>query len=347
MAGTTGLEPATSAVTDGTASHWKYVVDNVNVYRGVYRAGLLSTTPDRRVTSWWPVRTKPLGRNMPSTYCGESASRRGFDVLFETLSRATPIEGISMFTRKPVPSFRRAGIGCLSLLLTLGCAGAIYQWGQSRLDRRMNPAPGQLIDVGGYRIHIYCVGGGSPTVVLDSGLSDSSLSWDRVQPEIAKFTRVCAYDRAGLGWSDPSPKPRNSKVFAEELHTLLHNAGIPVPYVFVGHSMGGFDALIYARLYGPEVAGMVLVDSPHPDFANRLPELRRGLADWRQHLRWQQLAMPFGIARLMGWCGNGQPELQSKLRADSPFTRRRNSLNGSFRPHGPPHRFCFLATADM
>jgi pimeloyl-ACP methyl ester carboxylesterase len=232
-----------------------------------------------------------------------------------------------MFTRQPVPSFRRAGIGCLSLLLTLGCAGAIYQWGQSRLDRRMNPAPGQLIDVGGYRIHIYCVGGGSPTVVLDSGLSDSSLSWDRVQPEIAKFTRVCAYDRAGLGWSDPSPKPRNSKVFAEELHTLLHNAGIPVPYVFVGHSMGGFDALIYARLYSPEVAGMVLVDSPHPDFANRLPELRRGLADWRQHLRWQQLAMPFGIPRLMGWCGNGQPELQSKLRTiECNVSRLRESI---------------------
>lgn|SRR5450631_188170 len=110
-----------------------------------------------------------------------------------------------MFTRLPVPSFRRAGIGFLILLLTLGCAGAIYQWVQSRLDRRINPAPGQLVDVGGYRIHIYCVGGGSPTVVLDSGLSDSSLSWDRVQPEIAKFTRVCAYDRAGLGWSDPSP----------------------------------------------------------------------------------------------------------------------------------------------
>jgi pimeloyl-ACP methyl ester carboxylesterase len=78
--------------------------------------------------------------------------------------------------------------------------------------------------------------------------------------------------------------------------------------------MGGFDALIYARLYSPEVAGIVLVDSAHPDLANRLPELRRGLADWRRHLRWQQLAMPFGIPRLMGWCGNGQPELQSKLR---------------------------------
>ena len=219
-----------------------------------------------------------------------------------------------MFTRQLLPSFRRVGIVFLISLLTLGCAGAIYQWVESHLDRRINVAPGQLVDVGGYRIHIYCLGGGSPTVVLDSGLSDSSLSWYRVQPEIAKFTRVCAYDRAGLGWSDPSPKPRNSKVFAEELHTLLHNARVPAPYVLVGHSMGGFDALIYARLYSSEVAGMVLVDSPHPDFANRLPELRRGLADWRRHLQWQQLAMPFGIPRLMRWCGNGQQELQSKLR---------------------------------
>ncbi len=239
----------------------------------------------------------------------------------------TLIEGLLMFTRQPVPSFRRVGIGFLILLLTLGCAGAIYQWVESRLDRRMNSAPGQLVDVGGYRIHIYCVGGGSPTVVLDSGLSDSSLSWYRVQPEIARFTRVCAYDRAGLGWSDPSPKPRNSMVFAEELHTLLHNAGIPAPYVLVGHSMGGFDALIYARLYSPEVAGMVLVDSAHPDLANRLPELRTGLADWRRHLRWQQLAMPFGIPRLMGWCGNGQPELQSKLRAiECNVSRLRESI---------------------
>jgi pimeloyl-ACP methyl ester carboxylesterase len=172
-----------------------------------------------------------------------------------------------------------------------------------------------LVDIGGYRMHIDCVGQGSPTVVLDAGLSDSSLSWYKVQPKIARFATVCSYDRAGLGWSDPSPKPRTSRVFAEELHTLLQNANVHPPFVLVGHSMGGFDVRIYASMYRSEVVGMVLVDSAHPDIAKRLPELNTGLKDWRHQLERQEYAMPFGIPRLAGWCGNGPPELRSQLRA--------------------------------
>jgi hypothetical protein len=104
--------------------------------------------------------------------------------------------------------------GLFGLLLLLAFAGAIYQKIEYSQDRRMNPPSGQLVDVGGYRMHIDCIGKGSPTAVLDSGLSDSSLSWYKVQPEVAQFTRVCSYDRAGLGWSQPSPNPRNSGVFA-------------------------------------------------------------------------------------------------------------------------------------
>ena len=126
--------------------------------------------------------------------------------------------------------------------------------------------PGQLVDVGGYKMHINCTGQGTPVVILDSGLGDSYISWSKVQPQIAKFTRVCSYDRAGLGYSDASPRPRISKVIAEELHTLLHNAGIDLPpYILVGHSMGGFDVCMFASLYRSEVAGMVLVDSSHPE----------------------------------------------------------------------------------
>jgi len=213
---------------------------------------------------------------------------------------------------KAVPAFRFALLmgGFVSCALLIAAA---YQWISHNRDLRENPPPGQLVDVGGYRMHIHCTGQGSPTVILDSGLSDSSLSWFRVQPNIAQFTRVCSYDRAGLGWSDESPYPRESKVFAEELHTLLHNAGIPAPFILVGHSMGGFDVLIYAHLYPDQVKGMVLVDSAYPDLANRLPELKTSLSEWRKSLEREEYVMPFGIPRVLGRCGTGTAELVPQL----------------------------------
>jgi pimeloyl-ACP methyl ester carboxylesterase len=189
-----------------------------------------------------------------------------------------------------------------------------YQWISHMRDLRDNPPPGRLVDVGGYRMHIHCIGRGSPTVILDSGLSDSSLSWFKVQPQIGRFTRVCSYDRAGLGWSDESPRPRESKVFADELHTLVHNAGIQPPLILVGHSMGGFDVLIYAHLYPGEVQGIVLVDSAYPDLANRLPELKTSLSEWRKSLEREEYAMPFAVPRALGWCGTGTPVLTPELR---------------------------------
>jgi pimeloyl-ACP methyl ester carboxylesterase len=205
-------------------------------------------------------------------------------------------------------------LGLFGLLLALASAGAIYQRIQYSRDRRMNPPPGQLVDVGGYRMHLDCIGEGSPTVVLDSGLSDSSLSWYKVQPEVARFTRVCSYDRAGVGWSEPSPYPRNSGVFAEELHTLLHDARINGPFILVGHSMGGYDVRIFASRFPSEVAGLVLVDSTHPDYARVLPELRTSSEKWRRDLRRQEFLMPFGVPRLMGWCGDGPSEIQAQVR---------------------------------
>src|SRR6266516_4666075 len=103
---------------------------------------------------------------------------------------------------------RRILRGLLALLIGLVAVGASYQAIATARDRRAYPAPGQLVDVGGYRLHINCVGQGSPTVVLDAGLGGSSLDWSLVQPELGRTTRVCAYDRAGMGWSDPSPYPR-------------------------------------------------------------------------------------------------------------------------------------------
>ena len=116
------------------------------------------------------------------------------------------------------------------------------------------------MDIGGYRLHINCTGKGSPTVVVDAGWGDSSAGWGWVQPEVAKTTRICTYDRAGMGWSEVSPQPRTAREFAKELHTLLKNANEPGPYVLVGHSMGGNTMRVYAHDFPAEVAGLVLID---------------------------------------------------------------------------------------
>jgi pimeloyl-ACP methyl ester carboxylesterase len=147
------------------------------------------------------------------------------------------------------------------LILALGtlAAGAVAKYNLAK----QNPAPGQLVDVGGYKMHIHCTGQGSPAVVLAAGTADFSTTWSTVQPEVAKLTRVCSYDRAGLGWSESSPLPLTVKTTVDELHTLLINAGIQGPYVLVGHSLGGMHMRAYARSYPGEVVGLIQVDSLH------------------------------------------------------------------------------------
>ena len=139
------------------------------------------------------------------------------------------------------------------------------------------PAPGQLVDVGGYKMHINCTGQGSPTVILAGGSLEYSLFWALVQPEVAGFTRACSYDRAGYGWSESSPRPRTATIMVEELHTLLTNGKIEGPYVLVGHSLGGMTMRVYAQKYPDEVAGLVLVDSLHEEQISRLPDIQQRL----------------------------------------------------------------------
>ena len=167
---------------------------------------------------------------------------------------------------KASPS-KSKGRGCLTwlgrimlLIIGLSLVGYIYEPIAEAADAKAYPPPGQMVDVGGYRLHINCTGSGSPTVVIESGWGDSSATWGWVQPEIAKTTRVCTYDRAGMGWSDLSPEPRNAREYAKELHTLLAKANEPGPYVLVGHSMGAFTVIVYAHDYPAEVSGLVLVD---------------------------------------------------------------------------------------
>ena len=130
-------------------------------------------------------------------------------------------------------------------------------------DERILPyaKPGQLVDIGGRRINLQCVGNGGPTVVLMAGLYSWSLVWYKVQSEIAKKTRVCAFDRAAYGFSDPVSWPQIISGVVEDLHAALKGGAIPGPYVLVGHSLGGVEARIFAQLWPTDVAGMVLVDT--------------------------------------------------------------------------------------
>jgi len=146
-------------------------------------------------------------------------------------------------------------------IIGLALVGYMYEPIAEAADAKAYPPPGQMVDVGGYRLHINCTGTGSPTVVIESGWGDMSASWGWVQPEVAKTTRICTYDRAGMGWSEASPEPRTAREYAKELHTLLEKANEPGPYVLVGHSMGGFTVIVYAHDYPAEVSGLVLIDA--------------------------------------------------------------------------------------
>jgi pimeloyl-ACP methyl ester carboxylesterase len=204
------------------------------------------------------------------------------------------------------PLGRRSVLALLVILLILATAGFLYENISEARDRRFNAMGGKLVDLGGRKMHINCSGESSPTVILNSGLGDSSLSWHKVQPEIAKFTRVCSYDRAGLGYSDPSSRPRTSRAIAEELHDLLQAAGVAPPYVIVGHSMGGFDVRLYTSMYPQEVVGMILVDASHPDQENRFPaELKNMEGSWQREAQFIAHTMPFGVPRVLGLCDEG------------------------------------------
>jgi pimeloyl-ACP methyl ester carboxylesterase len=199
--------------------------------------------------------------------------------------------------------FRRILLALIVLLVGIAACGFLYENVSEARDQRFNPMVGERFDVGGFKMHIDCMGQGSPAVIFDSGLGDTYLSWQKVQPEIAKITRACSYDRAGLGYSDPSPRPRTSQVIAEELHALLQAARVPGPYILVGHSMGGYDVRLYASLYRSEVAGMVLVDASHPDQENRFPhELKDMEGSWLREAEFLEYTTPFGLPRLLGFC---------------------------------------------
>jgi len=152
-----------------------------------------------------------------------------------------------------------------ALLVFVTVAGMVYQFLGTRRDQKLHPPPGRMIDLGTHRLHVHEIGNGKgPTIVLESGLMSTVLSWTELQGELSKSYRVVSYDRAGLGWSDLGPMPRTAERIVEELHLVLQRAGIAPPYVLVGHSFGGLTMQLFAAQFPDEVLGMVLIDAVVP-----------------------------------------------------------------------------------
>jgi pimeloyl-ACP methyl ester carboxylesterase len=195
--------------------------------------------------------------------------------------------------------------------LTIGVAfvGAAYQWIGNWRDARRFPQQGRTVQSGMLKMNIDCVGSGSPTVILEQGGGMPALGWMKVQPQIAAFTRVCSYDRAGYGWSEPGPMPRTIPRLAKELKALLDASGEKGPYVMAAASLGGPIVRLYTKLYPNDVAGLILVDASHEDQQKRAqsvqpPELiAENNREVESYQRWERLRRPFmlhlGIERFM------------------------------------------------
>jgi pimeloyl-ACP methyl ester carboxylesterase len=207
------------------------------------------------------------------------------------------------------PWTKRILVGLGAFLVIAMLSGATYQWLATRKDLAATPPPGHLVDIGGHRLHLWCTGDGAPAVILDAGLGGTSAGWGFVQPDVAQFTRVCSYDRAGMGYSDSGPSPRTARRIANELAELLARSGIAGPIVLVGESIAGFNLRVFAADHPAQTAGLVLVDASHEDDAHEVP----GMA------RFVPLLSATGIFRLLG-VSFGQP-IESLAPSVRPFAR--------------------------
>jgi pimeloyl-ACP methyl ester carboxylesterase len=185
------------------------------------------------------------------------------------------------------------------IVLVLAASLVVRQVAEHRATRDF-PPPGILVTFDDRRSHIRCMGSGAPTVVLESGLDDrGSWGWDHLLDDLARTTRVCAYDRAGFLWSEPRSGPRDAERIARELHALLGAAAEPPPYLMVGHSLGGLLVRVYDGTYPGEVAGFVFVDASHPEQDRRFPEeVRRQIQERKGEpdRRWiMRLVAPYRI----------------------------------------------------
>jgi pimeloyl-ACP methyl ester carboxylesterase len=231
--------------------------------------------------------------------------------------------------RRSYPRWRKVterivlSLVAVAALAVAGSSG----WNAIALYRFRHLPPGETYLVDGHTMRIDCMGSGSPAIVLDAGLGNDGLIWGGVQPVLAKTTRVCSYDRAGFGWSDALPPPRDAEHIATELHGLLAAAGIHGPVVLMGHSIAGIYIREYATRYPNEVAGLIFVDGSTP-LQNRNPAFKAETAGGSTRglrVLLHQAAFTLGIPRLMGMCSQNFPGFDpraAQLEAEDQCQRR-------------------------
>jgi len=225
-------------------------------------------------------------------------------------------------TRSPVRRWLRRIFKTLAVALVLALvAGLIYETLARRRSARDFPAPGELVDLGTRRIHLDCRGQGTPIVVFEAGLDTyGSLSWSPVHDSIAATTRACAYDRAGVMWSDPSPDFRSGIAVAQDLHAALAVSGESGPFVLVGHSLGGPYSMIFTKYFPDQVAGLVFVDASHPDQFHRFAEITGEVAE-----------PPLGVLRVLrALAPTGLPRLLSGLTRNAAIPDSINRTLGAY-----------------
>lgn len=194
-------------------------------------------------------------------------------------------------------AIRKIALSFIALMIVAPLAGWAYQRICEARDDRRFPPPGRLVDVDGHRMHIFCQGQGSPTVLVEQGIGAQPLSWALLNQRLAEITTVCAYDRAGMGYSEPLDHPTPASQVASRLHELISRAGIDDDIVLVGWSAGGMYAREFYRQFPARVRGMVLVDSSHEQQWQRMPSPDEG---WDNSLRMDQYLAPIGWIRLSG-----------------------------------------------
>ena len=217
-------------------------------------------------------------------------------------------------------------------VLAIASVGGGYETVGETLDARAYPVPGQLIDVGGHRLHLHCTGSGTPTVVLEPGLGAASSDLGWIAPVVARDSRVCVYDRAGRGWSDPADGPQDGAHIAADLHTLLDRAHVPGPYVLAGHSFGGLYVLSFAAQFPDQVAGMVLLDSTAPKPGPALPTDTESYSFLGHVSALLPAVAHLGAGRLVaqGSYGSLPPRSRDEARANSSTARNLGSYIEEF-----------------
>jgi pimeloyl-ACP methyl ester carboxylesterase len=228
-----------------------------------------------------------------------------------------------------------AAIFLLTVLVGLSLAavaGAAYNALALRHYRIIAGVPGKLFTVDRYSMHLYCTGQGGPAIILDAGLGDDSLVWAKVQPQLSQQTTVCAYDRAGFGWSHPHPGSRDANTIADQLHGLLQVAHVPPPYILMSHSIAGLYVRAYATRYSAELAGVILVDGATPLQDDRIPKALVAIQnEQRRRMPWQRLLMTLGWNRIKGECTQIMPGFEryaAWIKADTCVPSQITSVEG-------------------